>query len=137
MNRPEFFIENQANAENVHDRIAPSLSALILVSHVERRVEIAERIGLPPLVREVMEQHHGTSLMRYFYFRATGGTSDPSLENQFRYPGPKPQRKEAAILMLADTVEAASANPRQADSAANRGLRRPALRRKARRRPAR
>ena len=108
MNRPEFFIENQANAENVHDRIAPTLSALILVSHVKEGVEIAERVGLPPLVREVMEQHHGTSLMRYFYFRATGGRPDPTLEAQFRYPGPKPRRKEAAILLLADTVEAAS-----------------------------
>lgn len=108
MNRPEFFIENQSNAENVHDKIAPSLSALILVSHVKEGVEIAERVGIPPLVRELIEQHHGTSLMRYFYFQATGGTSDPALEAQFRYPGPKPRRKEAAILMLADTVEAAS-----------------------------
>ena len=108
MNRPEFFIENQANAENVHDRIAPTLSALILVSHVKEGIEIAESVGIPPLVREVMEQHHGTSLMRYFYFRATGGVPDPTLESQFRYPGPKPRRKEAAILMLADTVEAAS-----------------------------
>ncbi|MGC4048095.1 MAG: HDIG domain-containing protein [Armatimonas sp.] len=108
MNRPEFFIENQSNAENVHDKIAPTLSALILVSHVKDGVEIAERVGIPPLVRELIEQHHGTSLMRYFYFQATGGTSDPALEGQFRYPGPKPRRKEAAILMLADTVEAAS-----------------------------
>jgi cyclic-di-AMP phosphodiesterase PgpH len=108
MNRPEFFIENQANAENVHDKIAPSLSALILVSHVKEGVEIAERVGIPPLVRELIEQHHGTSLMRYFYFQATGGIPDAALEGQFRYPGPKPRRKEAAILMLADTVEAAS-----------------------------
>lgn len=108
MNRPEFFIENQANAENVHDRIAPTLSALILVSHVKEGVEIAQSIGIPPLILEVMEQHHGTSLMRYFYYRATGGIPDSNLESQFRYPGPKPRRKEAAILMLADTVEAAS-----------------------------
>jgi cyclic-di-AMP phosphodiesterase PgpH len=108
MNRPEFFIENQANAENIHDKIAPTLSALVLVSHVKEGVDIAERVGIPPLVREVMEQHHGTSLMRYFYYQATGGNPDPSLEAQFRYPGPKPRRKEAAILMLADTVEAAS-----------------------------
>jgi hypothetical protein len=108
MNRPEFYIENQTDAENAHDGLAPSLSALILISHVKDGVQIAEEVGIPPLVREVMEQHHGTSLMAYFYHRATRGVPDPVLESQFRYPGPKPRRKEAAILMLADTVEAAS-----------------------------
>jgi putative nucleotidyltransferase with HDIG domain len=108
MNRPEFFIENQSNIENVHDRLAPSLSAIILASHVKEGLEIAEEIGLPPRVREVISQHHGTTLMKYFYHRATGGAHDPTLEAQFRYPGPKPQSREAAILMLADTVEAAS-----------------------------
>jgi len=108
MNRPEFFIENQSNAENVHDRISPSLSALVLVNHVKDGLEIAERVGLPPRVREVISQHHGTTLMKYFYHQATGGVPDATLEAQFRYPGPKPQCKEAAILMLADGVEAAS-----------------------------
>ena len=108
MNRPEFFIENQSNAENIHDRIAPSLSAIILASHVKEGVEIAQNIGLPPLVIELIQQHHGTTLMKYFYHRATGGLPDPTLEAQFRYAGPKPQTKEAAILMIADSVEAAS-----------------------------
>jgi putative nucleotidyltransferase with HDIG domain len=108
MSRPEFFIENQANAENVHDRLSPSMSALVLVSHVKDGVEMARDLGLPSRVCEVIEQHHGTSLMKYFYHRATGGVEDPTLEAQFRYAGPKPQSKEAAILMLADTVEAAS-----------------------------
>ena len=108
MNRPEFYIENQSNAENVHDRINPSLSALVLAAHVKEGLEMAEAVGLPPRVREVMEQHHGTTLMKYFYHRATGGVADPALEAQFRYPGPRPQTKEAAILMLADSVEAAS-----------------------------
>jgi putative nucleotidyltransferase with HDIG domain len=108
MNRPEFFIENQSNAENIHDRISPSLSAIILASHVKEGVELAQEIGLPPRVRELIQQHHGTSLMKYFYHRATNGLPDPRLEAQFRYAGPKPQTKEAAILMLADTVEAAS-----------------------------
>lgn len=108
MNRPEFFIENQSNAENVHDSISPSLSALVLVNHVKEGLEIAERVGLPPKVCEVISQHHGTTLMKYFYHQATGGVPDPTLESQFRYPGPKPQSKEAAILMLADGVEAAS-----------------------------
>jgi len=108
MNRPEFFIENQSNAENVHDRISPSLSALVLINHVKEGLEIAERVGLPPRVCEVISQHHGTTLMKFFYHQATGGVPDATLESQFRYPGPKPQSKEAAILMLADGVEAAS-----------------------------
>jgi putative nucleotidyltransferase with HDIG domain len=108
MNRPEFFIENQSGGENVHDRLSPTLSALVLISHVKEGLVMAEEVGLPPRVREVMEQHHGTTLIKYFYFKATGGIPDTSLEPQFRYPGPKPQTKEAAILMLADTVEAAS-----------------------------
>jgi putative nucleotidyltransferase with HDIG domain len=108
MNRPEFFIENQSNAENIHDRISPSLSAIILASHVKEGLEIAQEIGLPPRVRELIQQHHGTSLMKYFYHRATNGLPDTRLEAQFRYAGPKPQTKEAAILMLADSVEAAS-----------------------------
>lgn len=108
MSRPEFFIENQGNGENIHDRLAPSLSALILTSHVKEGMEIAQTVGLPPRVRDVIRQHHGTCLMKYFYYRATGGIPDPTLEAQFRYAGPKPQTKEAAILMLADSVEAAS-----------------------------
>jgi putative nucleotidyltransferase with HDIG domain len=108
MNRPEFFIENQGNADNVHDRLSPSLSALILINHVKEGLEMAEGMGLPPRVREVIQQHHGTTLMKYFYHRAAGNTQNATLEAQFRYPGPKPQTKEAAILMLADSVEAAS-----------------------------
>ncbi|HLM54649.1 MAG TPA: HD domain-containing protein, partial [Pyrinomonadaceae bacterium] len=102
------FIENQGNAENVHDRLNPSLSALVLTSHVKEGLEMAAEVGLPPRVCDVIRQHHGTSLMKYFYFRATGGARDATLEAQFRYAGPKPQTKEAAILMLADSVEAAS-----------------------------
>jgi putative nucleotidyltransferase with HDIG domain len=108
MNRPEFFIENQSGCENVHDRITPSLSALVLASHVKEGIEMGQAVGLPPWVLEVIQQHHGTQLMKFFYHRATGGAGDPSLEPQFRYAGPKPQTREAAILMLADGVEAAS-----------------------------
>jgi putative nucleotidyltransferase with HDIG domain len=108
MNRPDFFIENQSGCENVHDRISPSLSALVLASHVKEGIEMGQAIGLPPRVLEVIQQHHGTQLMKFFYHRATGGSGNPSLEPQFRYAGPKPQTREAAILMLADGVEAAS-----------------------------
>ena len=108
MNRPDYFTENQNALENAHDRMAPSLSAVVLASHVKDGLEMCDEIKLPPLVREIIQQHHGTSLMKFFYHRATGGVPNPALEAQFRYAGPKPQTKEAAILMLADTVEAAS-----------------------------
>ncbi|MBC8134441.1 MAG: HDIG domain-containing protein [Fibrella sp.] len=108
MNRPEFFIENQSGLENVHDRIAPSLSALVLSAHVKDGVEMCRAMGMPPRVIDVVEQHHGTTLMKFFYYKAAGGRLDPAMEAQFRYPGPKPQSKEAAILLLADSVEAAS-----------------------------
>lgn len=108
MNRPEFFIENQSGLENVHDRIAPSLSALVLSAHVKDGVEMCRAMGMPPRVIDVIEQHHGTTLMKFFYYKAAGGRLNPAMEAQFRYPGPKPQSKEAAILLLADSVEAAS-----------------------------
>ena len=108
MNRPEFFIENQSGLENVHDRISPSLSALVLIAHVKDGVEMAKAMGLPPRVLELIEQHHGTTLMKFFYHKATNGIPSQVMEPQFRYPGPKPQTKESAILLLADSVEAAS-----------------------------
>ena len=106
--RPHFFVENQ-NVENVHDRMNPTLSALVITSHMKDGIEIAKEFRLPRIVQDVIGQHHGTSLVQYFYQQATG-EQDPStaLEQQFRYPGPKPQTKEAAIVMLADSVEAAS-----------------------------
>lgn len=107
MSRPEFFIENQTG-ENIHETLNPSLSAVVLASHVKDGMEMARVAGIPAKVIDVMSQHHGTSVMKYFYHQATDGVPDRLLEAQFRYPGPKPQSKEAAILMLADTVEAAS-----------------------------
>jgi putative nucleotidyltransferase with HDIG domain len=111
MNRPEFFVENQGGADNIHDRLSPYMSALVLTSHVKEGLEIADEIGLPTRVRDLIEQHHGTTLMKYFHHRAVqegASADDPLLEAQFRYAGPKPRTKEAAILMLADSVEAAS-----------------------------
>jgi len=107
--RPHFFVENQ-HVENVHDRLNPSLSALVIRSHIKDGLELARENRLPPLICELMRQHHGTSLVRYFYHQAaveeTNGSS--VLEQQFRYDGVKPQSREAALLMLADAVEAAS-----------------------------
>ncbi|MEN6356863.1 MAG: HDIG domain-containing metalloprotein [Armatimonadota bacterium] len=106
--RPHFFIENQ-NIENIHDRMNPTLSALVITSHIKDGLEIAQEFRVPKIVLDIINQHHGTSLVQYFYNQYTG-EQEPStaLEQQFRYPGPKPQTKEAAVVMLADSVEAAS-----------------------------
>lgn len=111
MRRAEFFVENQAGGDNVHSRLNPSLSALVLTAHVKEGLEIAEAEKLPPIIKDFITEHHGTSLIKYFYYQHTSGeTSDlaPGLEQHFRYAGPKPQSRETAILMLADGVEAAS-----------------------------
>ncbi len=108
--RPNYFIENQIG-ENIHDDLSPSLSAQIIAAHVSDGVEMARAHKLPHLIVDGIEQHHGTSLITYFYYRAVeqkGLTPSQETEKKFRYPGPKPQTKEAAILHLADIVEAAS-----------------------------
>lgn len=111
MRRPDFFVENQ-HAENVHNRLNPSLSALIIASHVRDGLEMADQHKLPPQFKAVIAEHHGTSLIQYFYNQAVAGSEhagrhDPVLEQHFRYEGPKPQTPESGIIMLADTVEAA------------------------------
>lgn len=109
MKRAYFFVENQ-HVENAHDGLNPSLSALVIRSHTKDGLELAMEYKLPPIICELMSQHHGTSLVRYFYHQATeDGTNDSAaFEQQFRYEGVKPQTKEAALLMLADSMEAAS-----------------------------
>ena len=111
MQRAQFFVENQAGGDNAHDGLNPSLSALVVTAHVKDGLETAEREKLPPIIKSFITEHHGTSLIRYFYHQqcAAGDTeAAPALEHQFRYGGPKPQSRETAILMLADSVEAAS-----------------------------
>lgn len=106
--RPHFFVENQ-RVENVHDRLNPTLSALVITSHIKDGLEVARDFRLPPSIEEVILQHHGTSLVQYFYNQASEQVEpSPVLEQQFRYDGPKPQSREAAIVMLADSVEAGS-----------------------------
>ncbi|OAT85907.1 HD family phosphohydrolase [Desulfotomaculum copahuensis] len=106
--RPYFFIENQMSEENPHDKIAPSLSTLILTSHVKDGVELAKEYKLPKAVVDIVEQHHGSGLCSYFYHKAMeNGGPDNINEDEFRYEGPKPQTREAAIVLLADSVEAA------------------------------
>jgi hypothetical protein len=106
--RPHFFIENQA-IDNVHDRMNPTLSALVITSHIKDGIDTAREFRIPKVVLDIISQHHGTSLVQYFYNQYSG-EQEPStaVEQQFRYPGPKPQTKEAAVVMLADAVEAAS-----------------------------
>ncbi|MBI5191099.1 MAG: HDIG domain-containing protein [Nitrospirae bacterium] len=108
--KPEYFIENQARGENRHDRLTPSMSSLIIASHVKDGVEMAREHKVPPQIVEIIQQHHGTSLMTYFYEKAREHEDHPGLvrEEDYRYPGPKPQTRVAAIVMLADSVEAAS-----------------------------
>lgn len=113
MYRPRYFIENQAQmpGKNPHDKIQPSMSALILINHVKEGVELAHHHHLPQPIFDAIEQHHGTRLINFFYSRAKE-RCDPETEevreDDFRYPGPKPSSKEMGVLMLADGVEAAS-----------------------------
>ncbi len=112
MLKPHYFVENQTAGENIHEKLNPSLSALVLTAHVKDGLEIAEEEKLPPVIKQFITEHHGTSLIRYFYHQQTGGgdvgDAPPGLEGCFRYGGPRPQSRETAILMLADGVEAAS-----------------------------
>ncbi len=107
LKRPYFFIDNQYGAENPHDKLAPSLSSLIIGSHVKDGVELARQHRLPDVIQQFIRQHHGTTVMRYFYEKARDlDTGEGVAEVDFRYEGPKPQTKEAAIVMLADASEA-------------------------------
>ncbi|HUJ69099.1 MAG TPA: HDIG domain-containing protein [Syntrophorhabdales bacterium] len=108
---PHYFIENRRGFEDAHKNLTPSMSSLIILSHVKEGVELAERYRLGKKICEIIREHHGTSLVSYFYKRAKD-MEDPGLapahERDFRYAGPKPQTREAGIVMLADAVEAAS-----------------------------
>ncbi len=106
--RPYFFIENQIGTENPHDRIAPSLSTLIVTSHIKDGIDLCRDYGIPQVIIDIIQQHHGTTLVSYFYKRATENEhSECIIEADFRYEGPRPQTKEAALIMLADACEAA------------------------------
>jgi putative nucleotidyltransferase with HDIG domain len=107
--RPMYYIENQRD-ENPHDGLNPSVSRAILVSHVRAGVKLARKHGLPQAVVSFIEQHHGTSLIRYFYSKAGDRQAGEVNRELYRYPGPRPRTRETAIVMLADIVEAASRN---------------------------
>jgi len=111
LKHPEYYVENQIYTVNKHESLTPSMSSLILASHVKDGLAMAAEIKLGPKVAALVPQHHGTRVMTYFYNKAKEAGAEKGIEvseNDFRYPGPKPQSKEAAILMLADQVEAAA-----------------------------
>jgi len=107
--KPLYFIENQKAGKNKHDKLAPSMSSLILIAHVKDGVEIARDNKLGRVIIDTIRQHHGTSLIKYFYEKAKQRKGEDAVKiDDFRYPGPKPQTREAGLVMLADVVEAAS-----------------------------
>lgn len=108
MEIPEYFVENQLGIKSKHESLNPTMSALVLTSHVKKGRIIGEEAGLPDAVLNFIEEHHGTTRMSYFYNKAKEMGLPINSEEEFRYPGPKPQSKETAIVMLADSTEAAS-----------------------------
>ncbi len=117
LKKPLYFIENQFDGENRHEKLAPSMSSLILISHVKEGVELTRQHKLGQPIVDIISQHHGTRLISFFYQKAleareknktSKGTELPPIDvEDYRYPGPKPQTKEAGLVMLADVVEAA------------------------------
>lgn len=105
--RPHFFIENQMKMENPHDKLSPQLSKTIIISHPYDGAEMLRNHKMPKEIIDIAEQHHGTSLLKYFYHKANQETDQKISEEEFRYPGPKAQTVEAAIVGISDCVEAA------------------------------
>ncbi len=109
INKPLYFIENQRDGKNRHDKLAPSMSKTILIAHVKDGVAMAKENKLGQVIIDTIRQSHGTSLIKYFYNKACEQNSEDSINmDDYRYPGPRPQTREAGLVMLADVVEAAS-----------------------------
>jgi putative nucleotidyltransferase with HDIG domain len=109
MEKPEYFVENEQGGDNKHKSLAPNMSAIILASHVKAGLEMAEEYKLPKIIRDFIPEHHGRNLMSFFYDKALQAQEKNEVNlDDYRYPGPSPQSKETAIVMLADMVEAAT-----------------------------
>ncbi len=111
MNNPQFYTENQQGAVNIHQLLTPLESAQVIISHVTDGEAIARKAHLPQAFIDIIREHHGTTLVYYFYrkqLELKGGRIEEVDENQFRYPGPKPHTKESGIIMICDSVEAAT-----------------------------
>ncbi|MEL7496045.1 MAG: HDIG domain-containing metalloprotein [Planctomycetota bacterium] len=128
LRKPEYFIENQSGGINKHDDLVPTMSTLVIIAHVKDGSDIAKKHRLPGRIIDLIEQHHGTTLVEYFYRRAEkqleeSGDAEATVdEADYRYPGPKPQTPEAAVMMLADAVESASRALREPAPARIEGL---------------
>ena len=110
INKPHYFVENQTPGISRHDRLSPAMSLLVIIGHVKDGIEMAREYGLPASLHPFIAEHHGTTLVEYFYHAANQARdpNDPVVsDTEFRYPGPKPQSKETAVLMLCDGVEGA------------------------------
>ena len=109
VNKPDYFVENQAGAPSKHEKLSPAMSLLIIIGHVKDGLEMAREYGLPQVLHQFIVTHHGTTLVQYFYHAATeqrkGESEKAPNEVEFRYPGPKPKSRETGILMLADAAE--------------------------------
>lgn len=105
--RPTFFVENQLNSQNPHEKITPSLSKNIIIAHTNDGVEMLKEYKIPEVIQDIVMQHHGTSTLKFFYNKAIKESDGEVKECEYRYPGPKAQTKEAAIVQIADSVEAA------------------------------
>jgi putative nucleotidyltransferase with HDIG domain len=119
INKAEYFVENQTEGQNRHINLSPSVSLLIIIGHVKDGIELAREYNLPTSIFPFIQQHHGTTLVEFFYHRAVDrdrerdraapAPNQPGVsEMQYRYPGPKPKSKEIAVVMLADAVESAT-----------------------------
>ncbi|WP_345840693.1 HDIG domain-containing metalloprotein [Bacillus sp. P14.5] len=104
--RPHYFIENQMNNGNPHDHLPPERSRDIIIHHAADGAEMLRKYKLPKEFIDIAEQHHGTTLLKFFYYKALKDNEDLD-EESYRYPGPKPQTKETAVISIADSVEAA------------------------------
>ncbi|MGM9924818.1 MAG: HD family phosphohydrolase [Bacillus sp. (in: firmicutes)] len=110
--RPQFFIENQMNIDNPHDKLSPATSRDIIIDHVKDGVKILQKHKMPKEVVDIAAQHHGTTLLKFFYYKEKEMNPDVK-EEDYRYPGPKPQSKESAVISVADSVEAAVRSMKQ------------------------
>ena len=115
MLHPEYFVENQPSKTSRHERLLPSMSSLVILNHVKDGIELARRARLNQTIIDFIPGHHGTGLIYYFYRRALEEVEDEALlkEERFRYPGPKPHSRETAVVLLADSVEAATRSLRE------------------------
>jgi len=108
LSKPQYFIENQLDQNNKHNDLNPSVSTKIIISHVKDGIEYAKKHNLPEVIIDFIPQHHGTTLVSYFYDKAKSATKEEVIDYIYRYPGPKPQKKETGIVMLADAIEAST-----------------------------